>query len=259
MRNTIAILFKELRVAFTTAVAYVVFAVFTIVSSFFFLRILTDFQRSVTVYTQMRPQALKYLNFTDQVLAPLFYNVAVLLVFAVPFLTMRLVAEERRSRSFELLMTCPVRPVHIATGKYLSALVLIGVMLLLVLIYPLLVSAYAQVGSVAWSTVASGLLGLFLLGAAFAAIGLFISALTTSQIIAAFITWCLLMLLWVIGWAANDNVGVTRAVLSGLSAVDHIRGFTRGLIAMQDLVYYLSLIVFGLFMTHRALESQRWR
>ena len=88
---------------------------------------------------------------------------------------------------------------------------------------------------------------------------MFISSLTSSQIIAAFVSWCVLMLLWVIGWAAADNTGLTRDVLSGLSAVEHIRGFTRGLIDMKDLVYYLTLAGFGLFLTQRSLESQRWR
>jgi ABC-2 type transport system permease protein len=259
MRNAIAILRKELRLYFTTPVAYVVFAVFTIVTSFFFLRILTHFQRTITANTQMQPQLLQYLNFTDHVIAPLLVNVAVILVFAIPFLTMRLVAEERRTRSFELLMTCPVRPWQIAVGKYAAALAVVAVMLVIVLIYPVLVAAYAQIGSVAWTTVLTGLLGLFLLGAGFTAVGLFISSLTSSQIIAAFVSWCVLMLLWVIGWAAADNTGLTRDILAGLSAVEHIRGFTRGLIDMKDLVYYLTLAGFGLFLTHRSLESQRWR
>jgi len=259
MGKAFAILRKELRIYFTTPVAYVVFAFFTVVSSFFFLRVLTHFDRSIRINTQMRPQVLQYMNFTDHVLAPLFFNVAVILVFAVPFLTMRLVAEERRSRTFELLMTCPVRPWQVAAGKYLASLVLLGVMLTIVTLYPLLVSAYAQIGSVAWETVLTGVLGLFLLGAAFTAIGLFISSLTSSQIIAGFITLFLLMLLWLVGAAASENTGTTRAVLSSLSATEHIRSFTRGVLDLKDVVYYLSLAAFGLFLTHRALESQRWR
>ncbi|MBW2701420.1 MAG: ABC transporter permease subunit [Deltaproteobacteria bacterium] len=259
MRNILAIFRKELRLYFTTPVAYVVFAVFSIVSSFFFLRILTSFQRSIMIQTQRNPQMLQYLNFTDQVLTPLFYNVAVVLVFVTPFLSMRLIAEERRSGTFELLMSNPVTPLQITLGKYFAVQVVLLVMMALVGIYPLLVDGYAQVGSVAWETVASGLLGLFLMGSGFLAVGLFISALTRSQVVAAAITFCVLLLFWVVGWAASDNTGVTRDVLSAMSAVEHIRGFAAGKVALHDAVYYLSMMFLGIFLTHRTLEAQRWR
>jgi len=259
MRNILAIFLKELRITFTTPVAYVAFTVFTIVSSFFFLRMLSEFQRRIMIATQMRPQVLQYMNFTDHVLQPLFYNVAVILIFVVPFVTMRLIAEERRARTFELLLTSPVTPFQIVLGKYLSTLVVVLVMVLLVLVYPLLVWVYAEYGGPEWATVFTGLVGLFLVGAAFAAIGLFISSLTSSQIVAAAITFCTLLLLWVVGWAATDNTGITRDVLSGMSAIEHIRSFAKGVIDSKDLVYYLSLAFLGVFLTHRALEAQRWR
>jgi len=259
MRNIVAMLFKELRVVFTTPVAYVAYTVFTLVSSFFFLRLLSAFQRRVVEASQMRPQDLRYINFTDGVLQPLFYDVAVIFVFIVPFLTMRLIAEERRGNTFELLMANPISPAQITLGKYLAALVQIAVMVLLVGIYPLLVDAYAIEGGPEWASVATGMLGLFLLGAAFCAVGLFISALTDSQVVAAAITFCALLLLWVVGWAAADNSGATREVLEAMSAIEHIRSFTRGVIDLQDTVYYLSLAGLGLFMTRQALEAARFR
>ena len=259
MRNILAILRKELRVTFTTPAAYVAFTVFAIVSSFFFLRMLAGFQRQIMIATQMQPQRLKYLNFTDVVLQPLFYNIAVIFIFVIPFITMRLIAEERRTRTFELLMTSPITPFQIAAGKYLSSLVVVLVMVVLVMVYPLLVWFFAVSGGPAWGTVFTGLLGLFLVGAAFSGIGLFISSLTSSQIVAAAITFCTLLLLWVVGWAASDNSGVTRDVLTGLSAIEHIKGFASGVIELKDLVYYLSLAGLGVFMTRQALEAQRWR
>ena len=259
MRNILTIFRKELQITFATPVAYVAFTVFTIVSSFFFLRILSEFQRQIMIATQMRPQMLQYMNFTDQVLQPLFYNVAVILIFVVPFVTMRLIAEERRSRTFELLLTSPVTPFQIALGKYLSILVVVLVMVLLVFVYPVLVWTYAEYGGPEWSTVFTGLLGLFLVGAAFTAIGMFISSLTSSQIVAAAITFCALLLLWVVGWAATDNTGVTRDLLAGMSAIEHVRNFAKGVVDSKDLVYYISLAFLGVFLTHRALEAQRWR
>ncbi|NMB74052.1 MAG: ABC transporter permease subunit [Myxococcales bacterium] len=259
MRNVFAIVRKELLQYFTTSVAYWVFAVFSLVTSFFFIRILTFFQRSIMLNSQMRPQMLQYMNFTDQVLAPLFYNAAVILIFVAPFLTMRLIAEERRARTFDLLLTNPVTPFQIALGKYLASLVVLLVMVLLTLVYPLLVSAYAEVGAVAWSTVFTGLLGIFLLGASFTAIGMFVSSLTQSQVVAAFLTFLVLLLLWVVGWAGADNAGLAREILTGLSAIEHIRGFAKGVIDLKDLAYYASLIGLGLFFTHRSIETLRWR
>ncbi len=259
MRNIIAILRKEVRVSFTTPIAYVAYTVFTIITSFFFLRLLSDFQQRIQLYSQYNPQMLQYLNFTDQGIRPLFYNVAVILIFVVPFLTMRLIAEERRTKTIELLMTNPVTPFQISLGKYLGALTLLVPMLAIILLYPALVSAYAEVGSVAWGTVFTGLLGLFLLGAAFVAVGLFISSLTSSQVVAAAITFCALLMLWVIGWAGSDNPGATREVLLSLSAIEHIRGFSDGVIDLKDVVYYISLAGLGFFLSQRALETQRWR
>jgi ABC-2 type transport system permease protein len=259
MRNIIAILRKEVLVSFTTPIAYVAYTVFTIISSFFFLRLLSDFQQRIQLYSQYNPQMLQYLNFTDHGLRPLFYNVAVILIFVVPFLTMRLIAEERRTKTIELLMTNPVTPIQISLGKYLGALTLLVPMLAIILLYPALVSLYAEVGSVAWGTVFTGLLGLFLVGAAFVAVGLFISSLTSSQVVAAAITFCALLMLWVIGWAGADNPGATREVLLSLSAIEHIRGFSDGVIDLKDVVYYISLAGLGFFLSQRALETQRWR
>lgn len=259
MGNVLAIIRKELRITFTTPVAYVALCVFTLISGFFFTNILGGFNQRIATYAQMRPRMLQYMNFTDQVLQPVFYNVAVIFIFVVPFITMRLIAEERRANTFELLQSCPVTPFQITMGKYLACLVVVLAMVALVTVYPLLVWAFAEVGGPDWPTVGTGLLGVFLAGAAFTAVGLFVSSLTSSQIVAAAITFCTLLLLWVAGWAAGDHTGVTREVLIGLSAVEHIRSFTQGLIDMKDLVYYLSVVLLALFLTRRILEAQRWR
>ena len=258
MRNIMAIIMKEIRIYFTTPLAFVVLTVFAFVSSFFFLRLLGDFQRQVAVATQMNPEMLQYMNFTDRVLVQEFANIAVIFVFVVPVLSMRLIAEERRTRTFELLRSNPVTPLQIVIGKYFAALVIVFIMVAVVAIYPLLVWAYSDVGGPAWATVFTGLLGLLLLGATFMSVGLLVSSMTKSQAIAWFITWCLLMLLWMVGWAASDASGVARDILSELSAIEHIRGFVAGRIHIKDTVYYVSLTGLGLFLSHRALEAQQW-
>ena len=255
----IAIWKKEMRIFFTTPLAYVVMAAFSTVSGFIFLRKLHFFHLNIQRYADLDPILLTQLNFSEAVLVRLLSDLAVVLNFIVPFITMRLIAEERRTHTFELLMVCPIRPLHIACGKYLAAISVLSIMLSVVVLYPLLVSTFAVTGQVEWTTFWVGLLGVYLLAFAYAGIGLFVSALTQSQIIAAFTTWCCLILLWLVGWAANDTSGITRQVMIAMSSVEHIRNFTRGMIDIHDVVYYLSLAVFGLFMTQRALESNSWR
>jgi ABC-2 type transport system permease protein len=259
MRATIAIFAKEIRIYFTTPVAYVVLSVFAIVSSLFFLSYLSSFQQQYLTYSQMRPELLQYLNFTDGVLKPVFYTAAVLMIFVMPLVCMRLIAEERRAWTFELLLSCPVTSLQIAAGKFLAASVVVLAMVSLMALYPLLVWAYATLGGPSWATVFTGLLGLFLLGLAFASLGLFISSLTSSQIVAAIITLCVFLLLWMAGGSGRDEYGITRDVLMGISAIEHIHGFTEGVIDLKDVVYYLSLVFLGLFLTRRVLEARRWQ
>ncbi len=259
MRKMMAIFQKEVRIAFSTPVAYIALAIFSVVAGFFFCRLLADFQGRVLVAAQTRPLALKYLNLTDDVLAPLVLNVSVLLIFVVPLVTMGLIAAERRSRTHQLLRACPVTPFQIVIGKYLGAMTILLAMLVLTAALPLLLAAFARDKGPEWSTVATGLTGLFLAGAAFAAVGLFVSSRTKSQLVAAIVTFCILLMLWVAGWAAGDSSGLTREVLQGACATAHMRNFARGVVDLRDVVYYLSLTAFFLFLAQRSLAARAWK
>jgi ABC-2 type transport system permease protein len=261
MRNTLAITKKELTAYFTTPVAYVVFAAMTILGSWFFLSLLGEFQRqSFELARAGQVQVLQQYNLTDMVMVPLVLNLAVVLLISVPFLTMRLLSEEMKQGTMELLLTTPVRPIEIVLGKYLAALAILTVALALTLSYPLLLTAFGtgERSPVEWPTVLAGYLGLFLLGAGAMSLGLFISSLTQSQIVAAFLTLMILLLTWVVGWKAGDVEGAAREVLLYLSSTQHMVSFARGLLALEDVVYYASYVVLGLFLTHRAVEGQRW-
>ena len=257
MRNAIAILRKELRVYFTTPVAYVVLAVFTIVASFFFLRILTHFQRSVLVGAQVRPQVLQYMNFTDQVISPLMVNIAVILVFAVPFITMRLVAEERQTGTMTLLNTSPVHDRQIVLGKFLSAFSVIIVMTLLTLYMPLWILVR---GTISLGQIALGYTGLLLLGAASVAVGLFASALARSQVVAVILGASImapLLMLWMLARAADPPL---NGLLSGLALHhENFRPFIVGILDPGSVIYYLAVTYFFLLAATKTLEARRWR
>lgn len=259
MRQILAIARKEIYVYFTTPIAYVVFFATSFIGAWFFLSLTSEFQRRSLQFAQFQATAmLDRMNLTDMVAAPLILNMGVMLIFVVPFLTMRLLAEERRQKTMELLMTAPIRSGEIVLGKFVAALGVLLVVVALVALFPALLNRYSTGAGIEWQTVGTALLGLYLCGAAFIALGLFVSALTESQVVAALLTFFVLMLTWVVGWKAADVEGFWQDVFVHLSSVTHLISFARGILALEDVVYFLSLAVLGLFLTHRAVEARRW-
>jgi ABC-2 type transport system permease protein len=263
MRSALAIAKKELNVYFTTPIAYVAFMVMAFFAAQFFTGSLDVYRNFVS---RLSPddgqQVLQHLNLTDVVVSRLFGSVGIFIVISAPFLSMRLVAEEKRARTFELLMTSPVRPIEIVIGKYLAALVVVAASIGIVAAFPALLSLFAkgvQGGSaVEWQTVGTGLLGLFLLGAMCMAVGLFVSALTESVIVAALVSLIALLALWVVTIFTIGAEGPMRNLAAGLSSSEHLMSFLQGRIELKDLVYYLSFVALGLWLTDRAIEGHRW-
>lgn len=263
MQATLALARKELRVYFTTPVAYVAFMVMAFFSAQFFTGAVDAYRTFVLRVSPYEAQGvLERLNLTDVVVSRLFASVGVFLVISAPFLSMRLLADEKRSRTFELLMTSPVRPFEIVAGKYLAALAVTAVSVGIVGLFPVALSFFAKGAqggaAVEWQTVGTGLLGLFLLGAMCMAVGLFVSALTESVIVAALVSLLLLLGLWVVTLFTVGVEGPLRDLTSGLSASEHLMPFLQGRIELKDVVYYLSFVALGLWLTDRAVEGHRW-
>ena len=206
---------KEMRLYFTSPVAYVVLFIFLVVMGWFFSTIL-NYYTLASMQSAMNPAMGRDLNVIDSVMRPLFGNISVILVLAlVPFVTMRLIAEERQTGTIELILTYPVRDWEVLIGKYLAALGLYVVLLILTLLYPLILAYFTRVE---WGAVLSGYLGLLLMGASFLAVGLFASSLTSSQIVAAVWTFGILLLLWVVSWGDKKSgfVSVVNATSGDL-------------------------------------------
>jgi ABC-2 type transport system permease protein len=246
---------KEMRLYFGSPVAYVVFTFFLLISGWFFSNLFLFYSdASLRSFTQ--PQLGQNLNLIENVMRPLFTNMAVVLLFFIPMLTMRLFAEEQRSGTIELLLTYPVRDGEVLAGKYLASLALLALLLVLTLLYPGLVAYFTKVE---WGPILTGYLGLLLTGAVFLAVGVLVSSMTENQIVAGFGTFGILLAFWIVGWGAEFVGGTLRNVVQYLSIGDHLDGFTRGLIDTKDLVYYLSGVGLALFLTLRSLESKRWK
>ena len=265
MRNVFAIAKKELNIYFTTPIAYVVFATMSVIASYFFIAAVKQFLQTSMSAMQM-PQYYdpSRLNLTDFVVAPVVFNMGIFFAFVTPLVSMRLLAEEKKQKTFELLMTAPLRPFEIVLGKYLGGLVIVGITVLLLMLLPLILQFFAAssgtggAGGIEWQTTLAAYFGLFMWAATALAIGMFISSLTDSQAVAAIISILLLLLLWLATWMAGGTDGAMRDVLSYLSASQHMVAFVRGIFDLKDLVYYLSWIVLAVFLTHRAVEAQRW-
>lgn len=257
MTNVWAIAYKELRSYFVSPIAYVVLAGFLLLSGWFFWNMVAQFSRLLTIYSSyQRPDILEQLNLNDMVVAPLLQNMVVILLLLVPLLTMRLFAEERSLGTDELLLTSPISTLEITFGKFLGAILFLAVMIGAAGIYPAILMWF---GDPEIGPIVTGYLGLYLVGAAFIALGLFTSTLTSNQIVAAVTAFVTLLLFFVIGWPA-DTVGDTLgAVLRYLSITEHLQDLTRGLVKSQDVIYYLSVTAVGIFLSQRSLESLRWR
>ncbi len=177
----------------------------------------------------------------------------------VPVVTMRLVAEEKRSGTLEMLITLPVKDSDVILGKYFGALGLVLILVLATLAYPIGMFKFPWVlGSLDYGPIMTGYLGLILFSAAATAIGLLISALTESQAVAFFITFFVLVLLWFLGTAAETQPGMLGSVLAYVSFQSRLQGFSRGLIDTRDVVFFVSITVIALVVAFRALERRKW-
>ncbi|PPQ35674.1 hypothetical protein CCS01_06755 [Rhodopila globiformis] len=233
MKAFVALLKKEEMALFTSPIAYVVMAAFVVIMGYTF---------TLTLFLTHVPT-----------LVHLFLQIYVLFLLTVPIITMRLVAEERRLRTLEILLTSPLTEASVILAKFLASLSLIVVMLLLSYTYAL---TLAVLGAPDWGPIYSGYVGLFLLGAALVAIGLMTSSMVSNQIIAALLSLSVFLLLWIIdhlGWLLPDPF---NAFVVNLSLLVHFRPFATGSLFFSDAGYFLSVTLLGLFISVRALARR---
>jgi ABC-2 type transport system permease protein len=258
LRGWRALVRKELTVYFATPIFYITGFFFLILAGYFFYTNVLYYSIISFQAAQQaaNPQVAAQLNPQQMVYRPLFAVLGIILIFLVPFITMRLFAEEKRSGTGELLFTYPLTDWAVITGKFAAALLVYLILLAFTASYSLVFSLFTRVD---WGALGTGYLGLVLLGAACLALGLFASSLTENQIIAGVVAFALLLLFWIIGWVQELKAGDLGLALQYLSLLEHYESFTKGVLDTRDLVYCLSFIYFFLFLTKRQLESRRWR
>ena len=237
MRTVQAVAWKEIQIYFSSPTAYIVGMIFLALAGFFFVRDLGS-------------------PFPEASLSSFFQGTTIILVLMGPALTMRLMAEEQKLGTIELLLTSPVRDWEIVVGKYLASLVFYLATLALTLYYVILLVVFADPDM---GPIYSGYLGLVLYGAAALSIGLLASTLTSNQIVAAVVAMGVLLALFFAD-AASTTLGSTASSIIGEVGIkSHFDDFERGVIDTKHVIYFLTFIAFFLFLTIRALESRRWR
>lgn len=261
MRNIFNIFEREIKSYFTTPIAYVVLMIFLAISGYFFYSFLMEFNiifNRYQYFSQMsgNPAMLEMLNLNELVIERLLQNTLVILVFLMPILMMKSFAEEKKSGTYEILMTSPVTHWQIIIAKFLSSFTLILALLAPTFIYVIMVYSW---GKPEMGPVFTGYLGLLLFAGAGIAIGLFASSLTSDQIVAGVVTFVILLFLIIIGYVGQMSDTLPGRIASYISINDHFPNLTRGLVLSSDIMYFLSLIALFLFLTKRSIESIMWR
>jgi ABC-2 type transport system permease protein len=254
LNNVLAIAHKEIKAYFASPIAYIVIGFFVLLFGFFYYSLLLYFN-------QQSMQAAGFeggpsQNVNESMIRPLFLNASVILLFVLPMITMRTYSEEKRSGTIELLLTSPLTDFQIIMGKFLGAMALYAAMLAVTFVHMGILFAF---GKPEWIPITTGYLGMLLMGGCFISVGLLISSLTKNQIVAGMMTFAVFLLLWVINWVGSFSGPRTQAILDYLSITNHLDDFTRGILDTKHLVYYISFIAFGLFLTARSVDTERWR
>ena len=254
MRNILLICQKELKSYFASPIAYLLMAFFGLIFGFGFYTATRDMVR-FSFQAQMMGQQ-QTMNVNEQIIRPLLGFASTIALFLIPMITMRTFAEEKRSGTIELLLTSPIKDIEIIIGKWLGAMLLFICVLGMSMLNIGMLFIW---GKPDLKPVLIAYLGLLLQGGCLLAVGVFISTTTRNQIIAGGVTFFVCLLLWLLSWFTAFDSSATAKVINYLSIVTHFENFSKGVLDLKDVVFYLSMIFFSLFITSRAMESLRWR
>jgi ABC-2 type transport system permease protein len=254
MRNIWTVAGRDFKAYFTSPIAYIVIGGFMGIMGWMFFFNLSHFNLQNMQYQQFNMG--KAQSITDGIVRPLYGNMNVIFLFMVPFITMRLFAEEKKVHTIELLMTSPISLTEIILGKFLSSLLLVLVMLAFTSVYPIVLFA---TGNPDLGPIVTSYIGTLFLAGCYLSTGILFSSMTENQIVAGALTFAAGLFFWLISWATTAAGPVWSDLLQYLSLIGHYNSFGQGMINSSDVVFYVSFIGIGLFLTHRVLDSFRWR
>lgn len=262
MNNKVLILAqKELKQFFVSPIAYVVMMIFLTLSGYFFYAGMVRFSESYKYYKSMaqmykNTEALQQFNLNQMVIAPALFNMIFIFLFIVPLIMMRSFAEERKQKTDELLITSPLTSGDLIAGKFFGSLAFVLIMISPTLLYQALLFHFSspEIGPVM-----AGYLGIGLFACAAVSIGLFASSLTENQIIAAVVSFVILLFMFIINMVNIGSGSWLGMLIEYISVSTHIRNLLQGVIDTRDVLYFLSIMFLFLFLTRRSLETRGWR
>jgi ABC-2 type transport system permease protein len=254
MKNVLLICFKEFKGYFTSPIGYAVMALFALIFGFGFYTATRDMVQMGFRAQMMGQQQPMSVN--DMVIRPLLGFAGTIALFLIPMITMRLVAEEKRNGTIELLLTSPITDIEIILGKWCGAVLLYMCTLGMSVLN---IAMLFMWGKPDWKPLLVAYLGLLLQGGCLLAIGTFVSTTTKNQIVAGGVTFFVSLLLWLLSWFTAYDSSPALQFVNYLSIVTHMENFSKGVIDSKDIIFYLSMIFFSLFLTQRSMESLRWR
>jgi gliding motility-associated transport system permease protein len=257
MRNILAVAGKELRAYFHSPIAYLVMTLYAVLCGFFFFNMTGRYLNLTLRMSMMGGMGPQPLSLNEIIIRSLLEGVlTVVLLLLIPLITMRLYAEEKRSGTMELLLTSPLTDLEIILGKFLGALALYAVLMLITFAYIGVLFLY---GNPNGKPVLANALGLLLYGAALLALGMWFSTFTKNQIIAGSVGLAVFLLLYVLDWITEYSSGAVGRVLSYMALTTHFDNFAKGVIDLSDVVFYLSVTGLGIFLTARSVEALKGR
>ncbi len=259
MKNIVAIVDREMRAYFSSAVAYVVLTIFVLLSGVFFQTIMRQIIQMSAVnamQSQRFGAPAQPIDMPGLISQSFLGTLSVILLFMLPMITMGLFSEEKKRGTIELLLTAPVTDFQVVMGKYLAAVSFYAIILATTVVPTSVLFLY---GEPAWGPILTGYLGLLLYGVSLLAVGLFVSTLTENQIVAGVLSFGAILMLWMVDVIAQSATATTRAVLTYISILGHLDEFIRGVLTSSNIIFYLSLATLGLFLTYRSMDSMRWR
>ena len=247
---------KEMNIYLTTPLAYILAGVFLLISGFMFYILVEYFAQNYNQFARMGDTGA--MDLTQMILRPFLSNLTFLFLILTPLICMRLFAEERRYGTQELLLTSPVTSLDIVLGKFFAGVSMNFLIYLVTCLFPIFLVIY---GNPDLGPVIVGYLGVLLLIMGFVSIAMFASAVTSSTLVAAMLSFGILLMLWIIGWVSFSRFGTSAwlSVVQYISAPNHLEDFFKGVVDTKHVLYFLSITFLGLFLTHGAVESQRWR
>ncbi len=254
MTNVWVICRKELRSYFASPIAYAVMALFALIFGIWFYLFTRQFVND-SFRAQMSGGGPP-MSVNEYIIRPILGFAGTISLFLIPLISMRLIAEEKRNGTMELLLTSPIQDVSIILGKWMGAMLLYLCVLGMSLLNMAFLFAW---GKPDWKPVLVGYLGLILQAGCLLALGTLLSAMTSNQIIAGGAAFFLSLLLYVLSWFTEFDSTTASKVLSYLSIITHMENFSKGVLDLKDTVFYVAFIFLALFLTARQMESLRWR